>query len=177
MDKTWEQINADWRVESTARSKKMARYHDSISWSSLPPLVDADLKEQLRDNKMGLMLTFCRDLLSNSTASNGDVLNLINFDNRPFFGFILRGVFFWSRLQNVLNSLVALLMPLLFLRHKSYFWSKNRVVYWLLGVNCALSLFAVLISAVSFSQGDRFHLVVLPLTLVSLGVVYFSYKK
>jgi hypothetical protein len=178
-DKTWDQINDNWRIESHIRSKKMARYVDSIPWSALPPLANADLMDQLKTNKSGLLLTFVRDLASNSTASNGDVLQLTNVKNRPFFAFILRGPFWWSRFQNFVNSLAALLLPFVFWRFKGYFWQNNRPVYWILVVTCALSLFTVLISTVSFSQGDRFHLVILPLNLVSLGILYFfrSYPR
>lgn len=175
-DKTLEQINADWRVESVARSKKMARYDALIPWSDLPPLVSADLTEQMRDNKWGLVTTFGRDLVSNSVASNGDIFHLINFENRPFFDVILRGVSFWSRLQNVLNSLVSLLMLLFFLRFRTHFYAKNRIICAFLGIICVLSLFTVLISVVSFSQGDRFHLVALPLNVVALGLFYFLRK-
>jgi hypothetical protein len=176
-DKTWAQINDNWRVESNIRSKKMARYDNSIPWSALPLLVNADLKEQLRANKTGLLLTFGRDLMSNSMASNGDVLQLTNVENRPFFAFILRGPFWWGRCQNFINSLAALLLPFVFWRFKGYFWQNNRPIYWILVVTCALSLFTVLISTVSFSQGDRFHLVILPLNLVSLGIFYFFRKQ
>jgi hypothetical protein len=176
LEKTREQINADWRIEANFRSGQMARYHDSIPWSSLPPLVNADLKTQLSNNKTGLILTFGRDLLSNSTASNGDVLKLTNVDNRPFFDFILRGPFWWNRFQNFLNSVAALLLPFVFWRFKGYFWRNNRPIYWILVVTGVLSLFTVLISTVSFSQGDRFHLVILPLNMVTLGIIYF-YKN
>jgi hypothetical protein len=172
-EKSWDDINADWRAEATERSKKMTRYHDSIPWSTLPTLVREDMKAQFSTNKMGLLLTFIRDLASNSVASNGDVLKLTNVQNRPFFAFILRGPFWWSRFQNILSSLSALCLPFVFYRFKRYFWANNRSIYWILGVNCALSLFAVLISTVSFSQGDRFHLVVLPLNVVSWGIFYF----
>jgi hypothetical protein len=172
-DKTWQQINEDWAIEAAIRGKKMARYDASIPWSELPRLANADIKDQLVDNKTGLILTFMRDLASNSTASNGDVLHLTNFKNRPFFDFILRGPFWWSRLHNFLNSLCGLiLIPLWFIRYKTYFWINKRAVFWLLCVNSGLSIFTILISTVSFSQGDRFHLVFLPLSLISLGIIY-----
>ena len=123
-------------------------------------------------------MAFSRDLLSNSVASNGDVLHITDFKNQRYFGGLLSGVFLWGRVLNILNTVAALfVIPVAFWRFKRYFWQHNRSVFWILGATMGLSVFTILVSTVSFTQGDRFHLVVLPLSLVSLGVIYFFRKK
>lgn len=123
---------------------------------------------------MGLMMAFSRDLMSNSIASNGDVLNMTDFKSQNHFKSFLTAVFWWGRGLNILNTLAALcVIPWVFYRFRRSFWENNRPIFWILGVNSVLSTFAILIATISFSQGDRFHLVTLPLSLVSLGVIYF----
>ena len=72
----------------------------------------------------------------------------------------------------MLNTVVALfIIPLLFRRFRHHFWQKKRPIYWILMVNSIVSIFTILVSTISFTQGDRFHLVFLSLSLVSLGLV------
>jgi hypothetical protein len=176
-DKTIKQIGENWFLESVKRNKDMPRYNDSIPWSALNSIVTNDLREQIKNNKLGLLFAFSRDLVSNSVASNGEVLLLTNFKKLNHFNGLLKTVFYWGRLQNILNTLAALfLIPFLIRRFKSFFWLNKRPIFWLLLFNSFLSIFTILISTISFTQGDRFHLVVLPLSLVSLGIIYF-YKK
>ena len=172
-EKTTQQMGEDWFKEYQKRGGQIPRSNDSIPWTALNSIVVNDLKQQLSNNKTGLLMAFSRDLLSNSVASNGDVLHLTDFKNQRYFNGLLNSTFWWGRGLNMLNTLAALLaIPLAFWRFRRYFWQNKRLIFWILSVNMVLSIFAILISTVSFTQGDRFHLVVLPLSLVSLGVVF-----
>jgi hypothetical protein len=172
-EKSLNKIGEDWLKEREQRDNNIARYVDSISWSALPALVNSDLGEQIKNNKRGLIFTFVRDLFSNSTASNFLILSLENVKKRSFFEAAKNSILWFSRLQNILNSILALWMSFTFLRYRSCLREKNQAIYYILGVNCISNLFAVLISAISFTQGDRFHLVVIPLNIITLGVFYF----
>jgi hypothetical protein len=172
-EKTTQQMGDDWFVEYQKRGGQIPRSNDSIPWTALHSIVFDDLKEQFKNNKMGLMMAFGRDLLSNSVASNGDVLHLTNFKNQRCFNTLQHAVFWWGRGLNILNTTAALfVIPFAFWRFRGYFWHNQRPIFWFLSVNIVLSIFAILISTVSFTQGDRFHLVVLPLSLVSLGLIF-----
>ena len=176
--KTAQQMGQDWYIEYAKRGGDIPRSNDAIPWTALHSIVLDDLRQQLSDNKTGLIMAFSRDLLSNSVASNGDVLHITDFKNQRYFGGLLSGVFLWGRVLNILNTVAALfVIPVAFWRFKRYFWQHNRSVFWILGATMGLSVFTILVSTVSFTQGDRFHLVVLPLSLVSLGVIYFFRKK
>jgi hypothetical protein len=175
-EKSLEQTGKDWQQEWHDRNYQTARYNDSIPWSALPPLAFNDLIDQLKNNKRGLIFTFFRDLFSNSTAPSIYILPLENVKKSSFFAPTRTMAFWLSRLQNVLNSLMALLMPFVFLRIKSHLLQLNKPIYYIFGVNCFLNLYAVLISTVTFSTGDRFHLVVVPLNIINLGIIYF-YKN
>ena len=171
--KTVQQMGDDWFVEYQKRGGEIPRSNDSIPWTSLHAIVINDLKQQWGDNKTGLLIAFGRDLLSNSVASNGDVLHLTDFKNQRYFSGLLNSVFWWGRGLNILNTTAALLViPLAFWRFRRHFWQNKRFSFWILSVNVVLSVFTILVSTVSFTQGDRFHLVVLPLSLVSLGVTF-----
>lgn len=172
-EKTTQQMADDWFVEYHNRGDKIPRSNDSIPWTALHSIVFDDLKEQFKDNKTGLIMAFGRDLLSNSVASNGDVLRLTDFKNQRYFSVLQNAVFGWGRGLNILNTTAALfVIPLIFWRFSGYFWRNQRPIFWILSVNTVLSIFTILISTVSFTQGDRFHLVVLPLSLVSLGIIF-----
>jgi hypothetical protein len=176
-EKSFQKMADDWDIEYHKRNNEIPRYTESIPWVSLKPLLFNDLRTQLENNKSGLTIAFIRDLVSNSTATNGDVMYITNYRNWGNFNSFLKTVFYWSRAQNILNSFAVLcLIPYLFWRFKSYFLINNRPVFWLLFINSFLSIFTVFISTISFSQGDRFHLVTMSLTLVSLGIFY-HYKN
>lgn len=172
-EKTTQQMADDWFVEYQKRGGQIPRSNPSIPWTALHSIVFDDLKEQCKNNKMGLMMAFGRDLLSNSVASNSDVLHFTDFKNQRSFSALQKIAFWWSRCLNILNTTMALLViPFAFWRFRGYFWQNQRPVFWILSVNTVLSVFTILISTVSFTQGDRFHLVVVPLSLVSLGIIF-----
>jgi hypothetical protein len=135
-EKTIKQSGEDWLVEYRKRGKEIPRNNDSIPWTALNAIVSNDLKQQLKDNKTGLLMAFGRDLLSNSIASNGDVLQLTDFKQQLYFKPLIQAVFYWGRLLNILNNLLALcVIPLLFRRFRQYFLEKKRPIYWILMVN------------------------------------------
>jgi 4-amino-4-deoxy-L-arabinose transferase-like glycosyltransferase len=173
-DKTWSQIRKDWLVEAAFRNKKTTRYTDTIPWSTLPSLVNSDLKAQINGNKTGLLMSFGHSLWENSVESNINILFLTDFKNQKYFPVVQKIFFWWGRLHNIVNSLIGLLiMPFLLFRNRYFLWQKSRSLFDILIFNTALGCATILISTVSFSQGDRFHLVVLPFSLVSLGIIYF----
>jgi hypothetical protein len=170
--KSVKQTGDDWFIEYQKRNKEIPRYNDSIPWTAFRSIIKNDLLQQLKDNKIGLSIAFVRDVSSNSYASNGDVLLLTDFKNNSRLNFYQKSIFWWGRLQNICNSLVALfIIPFFVLRFRTYFFQKNRLVFWILVINSSISIYTILASAVSFSQGDRFHLVVLCLSIVSLGLL------
>ena len=174
IDKSVEQTAKDWFFEFPKRAHALPRDNDSILWSSVNSIVINDLQVLIKNNKIGLAIAFVRDLISNSVASNGDVLHLIDSKNQFYFNGLIKSIFIWGRVHNILNTIAALLIiPLLFKRFNRYFWHNKHPIFWILMVNITLSVFAILISTVSFTQGDRFHLVVLPMSLVSLGLIFF----
>ncbi len=174
LDKSWAQINADWAVEKASRLPRMARNNDTLAWSTLPPLVKEDLSTQIAENKMGLIIAFIRNLVSNSVSGNTDLYYLTNFKKNTYFTTLLPYLYALRALQNAINSGMALLFfPILLWRFRAFIWSTNHPILWILVVNSLLSVVAILFASVSFSQGDRFHLVVAPLTILSFGIYFF----
>jgi hypothetical protein len=85
-----------------------------------------------------------------------------------------KSVFWWSRWQNILNTFATFIfIPIGFFRLRRYFWHQKRPIFWIMLINSVLGIVTMFISSVSFSQGDRFHLVTLPLSLVSLAIIGF----
>jgi hypothetical protein len=172
LQKSLKQTGDEWFIECKKRSDETPRRNDAIPWTALSSMVKNDLQQQFKDNKIGLSIAFIRDILSNSCGSSGDIFFLTDFKNNPRLSFYQKVVFWWGRLQNICNSLVALfIIPFFVLRSRTYLFQKNRPVFWILVINSCLSIYTILASAVSFSQGDRFHLVVLGLSIVSLGLL------
>lgn len=177
IDKSVEQTAKDWLIEFPKRAHALPRDNDSIPWNTINSIVINDLHNLLKNNKTGLAIAFVRDLASNSIASNGDVLNLIDSKQQFYFKPLIKSVFIWGRVHNILNTIAALfVIPLFFKRFSAYFWHNKRPIFWILLSNTILSISAILMSTISFTQGDRFHLIVLPMSLVSLGLIYF-FKK
>ena len=85
IDKSVEQTAKDWFFEFPKRAHALPRDNDSILWSSVNSIVINDLQVLIKNNKIGLAIAFVRDLISNSVASNGDVLHLIDSKNQFYF--------------------------------------------------------------------------------------------
>ena len=172
----WKQRGELRVAEAELRSVKWSKCDSLHRWQGLDSLFRADVNQQLSHNKSALALSLVRDILSNSLASHEMILRLENFQQRPFFNKMCQVTCIVSRLQNVFYSLsILFFIPII------AFWRRQNVRIaprFLLVFGTIIWLFALtimVVSGISFAQGDRFHLPIVPLCLILYAVVFVAH--
>ena len=148
---------------------------DAKRLPAIENLIHADMKKQLMENKKALTFTFFRSLFVNSRGGTQFALAAKNGFNLPYFGTIQRGFLKISQVQNTLNSgLVLLVLPIFFI--KKYRKQRNGVdKAFLLALYSWFLAFSIMVfSTIAFTQGDRFHVVTVPLTLFAVARLFFK---
>ncbi len=142
---------------------------------SIENLIKTDMVNQLKENKWGLTFTFFRSLFVNSRSGTQYAFDTKNDFNLPYFGAIQQLFFKISQVQNLINSsFVLLILPIIILkRYKKQ--RKHLDKSFLLAVYSWFLAFSILLfSTISFTQGDRFHIITVPLTLFSLVLLFVN---
>jgi len=129
-----------------------------------------DLKKQVTTNSMNLWKAYVDDVKENSVSGNACVEDLINKDKTSSFEFWKSSVFWITKWQNRIFTLLSLLIATYFLA-KSY-----RKPTWITFVSVYI-LYIITTSGISCGQGDRFHLAVFPFAILLLGILFSKKGK
>jgi len=118
-----------------------------------------DFKTQLTGNTINMVKAYLSNLWDNTISGSPYIQDCVNRNAVPSFDKTKKLVFGVSKWQNRLFTTAGVLLAIGYL-----------VVYARAGKSIAMTaivlLYIVLLSGVSCSQGDRFHLVIYPLTLI-----------
>ena len=150
---------------------------DAQRLPAIEKLIHADMIKQLKENKKGLAFTFFRSLFVNSRSGTQYVLNAKNGFNLPYFATIQSLFLRISQCQNIINSsFVLFILPILFT--KQYKKQPNHLnkAFGLAIYSWFIAFSILVFSTIVFTQGDRFHVVTVPLTLFSIALIFFSKK-
>ncbi len=150
---------------------------DAQKLPDLENLIHADMKKQLTENKKALAFTFFRSLYINSRSGTQYVLDAKNGFNLPYFAMIQNMFLKVSQVQNLINSaFILFILPIAFI--KRYKKQRNFLdkIFGLAIYSWFVAFSIMVFSTIAFTQGDRFHVVTVPLTLFSVALIFF-YKK
>ncbi len=167
---SWSQRGKDWEKERDHR-KEILRWGpigwkdlvNDIDWKSSRFIMEQQRAATWSDHRPALLQSYARNLVSNSLGTSMIVEFLANrsedktvVKSAQFFGWL-------SRLQNALYSFLTMLFALLAGCH---LFIRKRLAWFdfLALFNISILLF----SAISFAQGDRFHLVFMPFAALLL---------
>ncbi len=151
---------------------------DAQKLPAIENLIHADMKKQLMENKKALTFTFFRSLFVNSRGGTQFALSAKNDFNLPYFRIIQMIFLKISQIQNMINSsFVLLVLPIFFI--KKYKKQRNQLdkPFFLAFYSWFLAFSIMIFSTVAFTQGDRFHVVTVPLTLFSAVLLFFPTKR
>ena len=150
---------------------------DAHRLPAIEKLIHADMIKQLKENKKGLAFTFFRSLFINSRSGNQYALDAKNGFNLPYFNVIQNLFLKISQCQNIINSsFVLFILPFFFI--KQYRKQRNYLnkAFGLAVYSWFIAFSIMVFSTIAFTQGDRFHVVTVPLTLFSIALIFFSNK-
>jgi hypothetical protein len=126
-----------------------------------------DLKKQVTTNTINLLKAYVIDLTDNTKSGTTAIMDCKNVKGNSYFG---AGILFWiSKWQNRIFSIIGLVLAVFYF-FKSY---KKEMFFSLMAF---FILYIILLSGISCSQGDRFHIITFPFIFL-LGAKWLSRKK
>ncbi len=154
---------------------KSGRYHGlfsgtDVDWLQINQLANDDFKDQVFNNTSNVLQAFKINLMMNAMGRSSGICMAQNLRQRDRFDQIKRTFCSISRYQNTLYSMSiigGLLLSLIL-------WRKiPPEIITGIWVCSGIAIYIVLISAFSYWQGDRFHIVIVPLMLINLTLIAF----
>ena len=127
-------------------------------------IANADIKEQLLDNKLNLVKAYGDNLFWNSATGSICANAYSNVLQSKSFGKKQSVLYTISKFQNRLMTVLGIIVGLFSLL---YFYKKESTAF----LAALFVLYIIGISGISSDQGDRFHQITYPFTLLLLAVL------
>lgn len=153
-------------------NNERAAYLHQFSLPDRKTIAAADLINQLLHNTLNLVKAYLSNLWDNTISGSPYIQDCVNRNQTPAFEPSKSLLFALSKWQNRGLTLLGIGLSMWVL------YARKRVgKYGVMPVICLL--YTVLLSGVSCSQGDRFHLVIYPISLLLAAYLWsvFSTKK
>jgi hypothetical protein len=127
----------------------------------------ADFSKQLQTNLPNLIRAYFWDLSENATSGNICIDDCTNKKGRSIF---MKETFFMiSKWQNIILTFAGIMLSLYFIVWKRREWHFSLMAFFI--------LYTILLSGISHSQGDRFHVVTFPFALLLLAKIIQEKRK
>lgn len=162
------------RAARGAEMEKMEKMEKEDYWKHIDDMSTQDFRYQLMVNSKGLAFTYTRNLVSNCVAFSNASMNLENPCNKSYFNFIKKMSMYITRIQNTLYSLSILATPFILLYFRKRI--QNKSLLYLQISLLTIAIYTILISGISFAQGDRFTIVLVPIALANMALLYSNIK-
>ncbi len=155
--------------------KKVNVVLDSVSLPQMSAFAIADLKNQISHNSFNIMRSLLFSLYENSTFGCSVLKDIAHRKgNKWWLTYSAKALYILSRLQNILYSISAiLLLPLLYYYKRHTFAQPVKSIYSSLLI---FPIYVLLLSAVSFYQMDRFHIIVVPIILILWAIIIHKFS-
>jgi hypothetical protein len=147
-----------------------AAYLFSLSYPEQKRVAAEDLKFQIKANFPNMVKAYFSDLAENSKSGNAFVQDLQNKDNSGSFDFWKDFVFGVTKWQNRILTLLGAFFSVFFLFKTSRKPTPVTFVSFFI-------VYIIVLSGISSGQGDRFHLVVFPFTVLLLAKFLLKTKR
>ncbi|MEN9322868.1 MAG: hypothetical protein RL699_648 [Bacteroidota bacterium] len=143
-------------------NNERAAYLHQFSLPERKVIAAADLKQQLTHNTLNLFKAYCANVWDNTISGSPYIQDCENRNQTAYFEGSKSFLFSVSKWQNRFFTSIGVILALLtMVRYKQA--GKAAVM------TSVVLLYTVILSGVSCSQGDRFHLVIYPFVLLLLG--------
>lgn len=118
-----------------------------------------DLKNQLKNNKLNLLKAYLSNLYINSTKGSASVFACENIKKKQYFQKILFLFKASSKITNIIFTFLGISISILIITT----WKKNEGFIKLVALAI---LYMFFISGISSDQGDRLHIIFVPLIII-----------
>ena len=121
-----------------------------------------DILEQIHNNKINVLKAYLNNFTWNSLSGNIVVKSYSNFSNSSIYTKVQTVLYWISKYQNRLMTFLGLLLSLITLKN---YHKKDIFLFF----TALLIVYIIGISGISSDQGDRFHIITYPFTLILLA--------
>jgi hypothetical protein len=142
----------------------------SLDFTDQKKVAFEDLKHQVQTNFQNLVKAYFSDVIENSKTGNACIEDLKNYENKTDFPFWKKLIFNFSKWQNRIFTLLAILLSTLFLYTN---FRKERKFFFV----ALFITYIIVLSGISCGQGDRFHLVTFPFVILLLAKFLSETKR
>jgi len=154
-------------VEYTQINNPRANYFFSLEVKQQKEVANKDIKEQLFNNKINIGKAYLHNLFWNSATGTIIIPLYDNKLNKSNFETIKSSLYVISKYQNRIMTVLGLFLSMLAI---ILYYKKDSFIV----IISLLTLYIIGISGISSNQGDRFHLITYPFTLILIGCIYKS---
>jgi hypothetical protein len=146
------------------------RSHNDIYALDYPmqkEIAAADFSKQVQTNLPNLVRAFFWDVSENATAGNVCIDDCMNKKGRSIF---MKETFFViSKWQNIILTFAGAILSIYFLLWRRREWQFSLMAFFI--------VYTILLSGISYEQGDRFHVVTFPFALLLFAKVIQEKRK
>ena len=121
-----------------------------------------DILEQIQHNKTNILKAYFHNFTWNSLSGNMVVKSYSNFSNSSEYNKIQSVLYWISKYQNRLMTFLGIVLSLFLLLN---FYRKDVFLFF----TALLVVYIIGVSGISSDQGDRFHIITYPFTLILLA--------
>ncbi len=143
-----------------------ADYLFSNDMPTINNIAKSDRNEQLKNNKINLIVAYFSNLKGNILRGTFVVIDAKNVLKTNFFEISKRVLYLISFAQNLFITIIGLILSVLTI----LFYKKQQSFFIIISF---FILYVVATSGISSDQGDRFHLIIYPLILI-LGAKFYQ---
>lgn len=146
------------------------QYFDSLSWQEQSNIAYQDAKYQLSHNLKNVVIEYSYNVIDNTLEGSSSFYVLKQFHHDTFHQQCYDVLFYISALQNKLYVFAVFCACLLLL-----FYSK-KIDFFLI-ISLGITFYLIITSGISFWQGDRFHIVFYPISILACSYLFFLIQK
>ena len=151
-------------------NNERAAYLHQFSLPERKVIAASDFKQQLTHNTLNLFKAYCSNVWDNTISGSPYIQDCDNRNQTTYFEGSKSFLFSVSKWQNRFFTSIGLIFALYtIVRYKH---ARKTAV-----MTSVVLLYTVVLSGVSCSQGDRFHLVIYPFAILLLGQWILLWRK
>ena len=156
----------DFKTEKDKRLITMIKCINGGQWKKMDSICGADLKYQLKNNTGNLCKALKIDIAANTFEPG--FFNISNISKWFFFDAVKNACIWLSYWQNVLfTGFCFISIGLIIILRKKLGIEKAKIAL----INWGIAMLIIFISAISFWQLNRFHIVFTPLVLINVALL------
>lgn len=125
-------------------------------------IVKADIIEQLQNNKINLVKAYLHNFIWNTASANVVPITYSNINNSKRFEITQSFLIWLTKYQNRIMTILGIVLSLIVIRK---YYNKDIFLLFV----AVFILYIIGISGISSNQGDRFHIITYPFTLILIA--------